>query len=764
MTLNMAIAASYASGQQALQLAINGDGSIQEIALLLAKEKEESSSSNGFDDKHTAIEVAACLGHISALERLLEAGADSNASVLSYPHNSVLEVAASHGQLFAVQKLIEKGAHPDYCDPNSESYTPLMAAADAGHIEICKALLRAGADVSIVKKFGKKSAIQSAAEISSITLLEVFLKPVIDTAAAFNPDDAQVAISECRQNDIIRMSVKTGFLKRARQCIDAALVAAGGTGHIPILQRLLDAGADIKAHKHAAIAAAAAKGHLEAMNMLLQIASSHDTVPVDSITQALQSAVDGGHVALIGPLLQAGADAKQIDIREASINGHLKVLISILQAGAKAESSHSRHGRGTALQFAAKHGHLPVVEFLLASGADINASSVWGTAIHLAVAGRHLKVAKQLIDAGADVNELPGQGSDTPLQAAVRTGDMDVLELLLAAGAAVDAAEIRPYGWSNTALSIAAETNNSQLVAKFLSMLSPSDARQTASAALQKAVQNHHAAVVRQLLQVHLDVNIHVPHRVTLLQESAANGDDEILELLLAEKADVNLNPTNGRWNTALQFASEQGSLNAVKLLLAAGAEVNVTESSTAPPLLLAARHGHIQVFEHLLIAGADVHAKTYRCETLQQVAEESEDAEMVKRVQAVLESRPRAPSQTEQSLGRGTGRLCKTCYEASLTKLFQNEKHSKITLHPSLVALKTSARTGCPFCCFVWRALGITSISLPQPSPVRFWNSPGQDTIGIQVDEAFPKDVEKPESLNAHFCYAIEPFGGERT
>lgn len=82
--------------------------------------------------------------------------------------------------------------------------------------------------------------------------------------------------------------------------------------------------------------------------------------------------------------------------------------------------------------------------------------------------------------------------------------------------------------------------------------------------------------------------------------------------MLLSEGADVNLNPTEGWKPTALQPTSERGDLAAVRLLLAAGAEVNGT-GSTAPPLLLAIRGGHVQVFEHLLAAGADIHATAHR-------------------------------------------------------------------------------------------------------------------------------------------------------
>lgn len=804
LTLDIS-AVSYESGRRALQLAVDGDGSIEEIASLLEEEAEEHQKSSSLDptdgsssnetpiscDHHTALEVAASAGHIGAVERLLKAGADPNAPV----HEkgiSVLEAAAGQGHLLVVQKLLETGAHPDHSGRQSDT-TPLIAAATGGHLEICEALLQSGANFCISIKcwddlnldLGTSSAIEAAAGTSSITLLELFLAAVEDLAKDFDQDELEAAMAEARQEDSKRLLETKELHWDARSSIDRALVKAASTGNMLILQRLLDAGADITAKPcysgvggPNAIAAAASRGHLEAMNKLLQTGSDQNNLPANAVTEALQSAVDSGNMALLEPLLQAGADATEINIRNAAVEGHLDTLTFILQSGAVVEVNKSQPREFellTSLHLAAYHGHQDVVDLLLAKGADVDNWAVYppdmqgATAIQLAVTGGHLAVVKQLIHAGADVKgPFPYSenrwSADTPLQAAVRADDMTMIELLLAAGAAVDVVR---HDCSRdrykTALSIAAEVNNPNIVARLISIMPLDVARRHAPLALQRAAENHNVDIAQQLLQLHPDLSPgtdsdYYYSQAILLPAAAANGNLEILEMLLAEGADVNYDPSRGLEQTALQVASEQGNLAAVELLLAAGAKVNAT-GSTAPPLLLAIRGGHVAVFEHLLAAGADIHATAYQGQTMLEAAEVSGNADIQGRVRAALDSQ--LPPQIDHPHGQGTGPLCETCRMAPWADIFRISR--RFVLHPSLTALRVSAAAGCPLCCFLWKGLEITSMAVPQSSRVAIYGMKVWYLLLCRVVEPFPAKGETGESIAEDFPYCL-PFEGEIT
>ena len=94
----------------------------------------------------------------------------------------------------------------------------------------------------------------------------------------------------------------------------------------------------------------------------------------------------------------------------------------------------------TPLQRAAELGNLEIVDTLVNRGADINAPAAargGGTALQLAVIGCYIPVACRLLNLGANVN-APGSTANgkTALEAAAEHGRLDMVQILLNAGAA----------------------------------------------------------------------------------------------------------------------------------------------------------------------------------------------------------------------------------------------------------------------------------------------------------------------------------------
>ena len=147
---------------------------------------------------------------------------------------------------------------------------------------------------------------------------------------------------------------------------------------------------------------------------LLLAACTHatQTRAVDSqqAQYALWDAAKGGDVAALRQALSAGADVDAIDTRT------------------------NPNGR-RALNWAAWHNHVEIIEELLRHGADVDGVNHTGfTPLHHAAESGAPEAARVLIEAGADVN-LPSLAGETPLQRARREGHHDVVRLLEAAGA-----------------------------------------------------------------------------------------------------------------------------------------------------------------------------------------------------------------------------------------------------------------------------------------------------------------------------------------
>jgi ankyrin repeat protein len=94
---------------------------------------------------------------------------------------------------------------------------------------------------------------------------------------------------------------------------------------------------------------------------------------------------------------------------------------------------------------------------------------------------------------------------------------------------------------------------------------------------------------------------------ITALQAASAEGRKEVVEMLMANGADVNVK--GGEYGTALQAASAEGHKEVVELLLGKGADVNAEGGRDGTALQAASARGHKEVVEILMANGADVNA-----------------------------------------------------------------------------------------------------------------------------------------------------------
>jgi uncharacterized protein len=92
-------------------------------------------------------------------------------------------------------------------------------------------------------------------------------------------------------------------------------------------------------------------------------------------------------------------------------------------------------GQSTSLMAAATQGHIEVVRYLLARGADVNACNEFGvTALMRSAEKSNMELTKLLLNSGAEVNARTKFG-ETAFMEAAKAGQNDMMQLLLDHGA-----------------------------------------------------------------------------------------------------------------------------------------------------------------------------------------------------------------------------------------------------------------------------------------------------------------------------------------
>lgn len=232
-----------------------------------------------------------------------------------------------------------------------------------------------------------------------------------------------------------------------------------------------------------ALAQAAKAGDRDAVASLLQQGLDVNGWSADG-SAALHFAARVGDAELVDLLLAAGADVNaanrygQAPLHIAMRQRHASLVERLLGAGANAAQA---DGSGEpALLIATRLGARDIVELLLAHGAEVDIRDVhYGqSALMLAVRNENTALVARLLDAGADVNArslageeqprvLPGDvpvgtsqgvginrsglpdrgmrypitGMKTPLLYATRAGNLELVRMLVEAGADIEAAD-----------------------------------------------------------------------------------------------------------------------------------------------------------------------------------------------------------------------------------------------------------------------------------------------------------------------------------
>jgi ankyrin repeat protein len=379
----------------------------------------------------------------------------------------------------------------------------------------------------------------------------------------------------------------------------------------------------------------------------------------------LSLAITNGNPAMVELLLDAGANPNNLEpsgesmLMTAAAVGIPASVKSLLDHGAEVDARDGTYDQ-TALMIAAREGHSDVVSMLLEHGADPNASTAVGEAPPFiapnSVPGFGFGIGILRGGVPADRGRRgPAPGGMTPLHYAARHNHIDVAQLLLDAGANLDAKEANGI-WPL----LMAISNNNMPIAHFLieqdALINDHDwygrsplweAVNVRNLYVHNNTFEHNVdrapvlELIKELLAKGADVNARTketpPFRHHLLNvtgslewvdftgqtpflTAALAGDVSVMKLLLEYKADPHISTFEGttplmaaagvNWVVAQTYTeSPESSLEAVNMCLELGMDVNHANSMGLTALHGAANRGSDDIIRVLVDHGADLTA-----------------------------------------------------------------------------------------------------------------------------------------------------------
>jgi ankyrin repeat protein len=322
--------------------------------------------------------------------------------------------------------------------------TPLHKAVHRNDLKGAEALIRSGADVKAVNRYGVPP-LSLAATNGNAAMLELLLKAGADPNAAQSEGET-VLMTAARTG--IPAAVKTllayGADVNAKESWkgQTALMWAAAEGHAEAIDVLIEAGAQVYARSNAgwtALLFAAREGHIGAVKALLaggadvnegllgqpgrgRRGGGPGERPPTGGSSALVLAVGSAHFELAAALLDAGANPN------AAAQGWTALHhVTWIRRPGTGSNDPAPYGSGNL-------DSLSLVRKLVALGADINARvtrrpSVGVTALNfigatpffMAARGGDTELMRLLVELGADPR-LPNEDGTTPLMAAAGVG------------------------------------------------------------------------------------------------------------------------------------------------------------------------------------------------------------------------------------------------------------------------------------------------------------------------------------------------------
>ena len=450
-------------GWTALMIA-SQKGHMQFIEHLLKEHADVNVQTN---DGWTALMIASHYADAQVIEQLLKEHADVN--LQNKEGTTSLMLASQSGRTQVVEQLLKEHADINLC--NKEGTTSLMLASQNGHVQVMEQLLKEHADVNLQNKEGV-TALMLASKYGYTQVIEQLLKEhaginlqnkdsVTALMIASKYGHTQVVEQLLKEHAYVNIQTNEGW---------TALMVASQNGHTEVVEQLLKEDADVNIQNQNGVSAlmlASENGHTQVVEAILKELVDIDVKIRGNGYTALMLASIKGHVEVADCLLQSFADPHIISYNGltafslAAFSGNRDLVNTFLDKAEpttdeieKAVVTSCYGGHPSLITFLSNKlthvtndqkelldscvkGDVDAVVLKTLDSPDPDTPLVLGlTPLMIASSCGHVDIVDVLLQAGADVNKQESTFGFTPLFFAVKGGKSSLItDTLLMYGA-----------------------------------------------------------------------------------------------------------------------------------------------------------------------------------------------------------------------------------------------------------------------------------------------------------------------------------------